>query len=188
MRKRTVTILAASGLLLVSGLFSLTRSEAEDETNLVPMRVKDLAVDPSDQPIVLLEEIDGVRFLPIWINDTAAQAIAIEMNHITMPRPMTHDLIKNIVSGLGGKVTKIVINDLRDRTFYALIYLEQNGSEVTIDSRPSDAIALALRVKSLIFTVDEVMDKAGRSPEPEGGEERRDIPSRIGGEDETQEI
>jgi bifunctional DNase/RNase len=172
--KRLVGALAIVGLFVVYESSALAASKAGSGNNMIPMRVKGLATDPkTDQPIVLLEEIGGKRFLPIWINESAASAIAMEMSRITTPRPMTHDLIKNILAGLQVKVTKVVINDLRGGTFYALIFLEQNGSEVAVDSRPSDAIALALRVKSLILVSVDVIDKAGREMEP--GEANQEI-------------
>lgn len=175
--RRSLTALVLAGLFVSSGLSSFAGSEAEDETNLVAMKIKGVVLDPrTDQPILLLEEVGGKRILPIWINDMAASAIAMEMNHVSTPRPMTHDLIKNIIFGLKVKIAKVVINDLREGTFYALIFLDQDGSQITIDSRPSDAIALAVRMNSLIFTVEKVIDKAGRDPEPEeSGEETQEI-------------
>ena len=125
------------------------------------MVVKGLTLDPlTHMPIIILKDVEGNRALPIWIGANEANAIAMEMERITTPRPMTHDLIRNILEGLKAKVSRIVVNDLRDNTFYAVIFLTVNGTEVAIDSRPSDAIALALRVKSPIFVAEKVIREA----------------------------
>jgi uncharacterized protein len=125
------------------------------------MVVKGLTLDPlTNMPIVILKDTEGNRALPIWIGANEANAIAMEMERITTPRPMTHDLIRNILEGLKAKVSRIVVNDLRDNTFYAVIFLEVNGAEVAIDSRPSDAIAVALRVKAPILVAEKVIREA----------------------------
>jgi hypothetical protein len=125
------------------------------------MVVKGLTLDPlTNMPIVILKDVEGNRALPIWIGANEANAIAMEMERITTPRPMTHDLIRNILEGLKAKVSRIVVNDLRDNTFYAVIFLAVNETEVAIDSRPSDAIALALRVKAPIFVAEKVISEA----------------------------
>jgi bifunctional DNase/RNase len=123
--------------------------------------VQGLTLDPlTNMPIVIRKDVEGNRALPIWIGANEANAIAMEMERITTPRPMTHDLIRNILEGLKAKVARIVVNDLRDNTFYAVIFLTVNGTEVAIDSRPSDAIALALRVKAPIFVAEKVIREA----------------------------
>jgi uncharacterized protein len=128
---------------------------------VLQMVVKGLTLDPlTNMPIVILKDIEGNRALPIWIGTFEANAIALEMERVTTPRPMTHDLIRNILEGLKAKVSRIVVNDLRDSTFYAVIFLAVNGAEVAIDSRPSDAIALALRVKAPIFVAEKVIREA----------------------------
>ena len=128
---------------------------------MLQMVVKGLTLDPlTNMPIVILKDVEGNRALPIWIGANEANAIAMEMERIPTPRPMTHDLIRNILEGLKAKVSRIVVNDLRDNTFYAVIFLTVNGTEVAIDSRPSDAIALALRVKSPIFVAEKVIREA----------------------------
>jgi bifunctional DNase/RNase len=104
--------------------------------------------------------MEGQRILPIWVGFFEANAIALQMENVATPRPMTHDLLKNVISGLNATVKKILVNNLSDNTFYALIYLEMNGETLAIDSRPSDAIALALRMKSPIFVEEEVIQKA----------------------------
>ncbi len=128
---------------------------------MLEMKVKGLALDPStNTPIVILEDLEEERALPIWVGIFEANAIALEMESVPTPRPMTHDLIKNILEGIQAEVSRIVINDLQDNTFYAAIFLSLNGTEVTIDSRPSDAIALALRVDAPIFVAKKVLDEA----------------------------
>ena len=125
------------------------------------MRIKGLMLDPvTNMPIVILSDLDGHRILPIWVGFFEANAIALQMENVTTPRPMTHDLLRNVISGLNATVKKIVVNNLSDNTFYALVFLETDGETVAIDSRPSDAIALALRMKSPIFVEEEVINKA----------------------------
>lgn len=128
---------------------------------LVKMMVRGLALDPiTNMPIIILKDVDDRRALPIWVGIFEANAIALELEKIATPRPMTHDLIKNILDQLGASVQQIIINDLRDNTFYAVIEMSIKGNEIAIDSRPSDAIAIALRVNAPIFVVDEVITKA----------------------------
>lgn len=127
----------------------------------VEMRIKGLMLDPvTNMPIIILSDLEGQRILPIWVGFFEANAIALQMENVTTPRPMTHDLLKNIIAGLNATVKKILVNNLWDNTFYALVFLETNGETVAIDSRPSDAIALALRMKSPIYVEEEVINKA----------------------------
>ncbi len=112
------------------------------------------------QPIVLLKTADGKRFLPIWIGPNEASAIMTKLQGGEPPRPMTHDLLSSVVEELGGAVVRIAVTELRENTFYALITLRCNGREVEIDSRPSDAIALAVRVDAPIFAADEVINES----------------------------
>jgi len=135
------------------------------------MVVKGLTLDPlTNMPIVILKDVEGNRALPIWIGANEANAIAMEMERITTPRPMTHDLIRNILEGLKAKVSRIVVNDLRDNTFYAVIFLAVNGTEGAIDSRPSDAIALALRTKSPIYVAKAVLEASSMLQQNEDAE------------------
>jgi bifunctional DNase/RNase len=128
---------------------------------MLEMQVKGLTLDPlTNMPIVILKDLEGERALPIWVGIFEANAIALEMESVPTPRPMTHDLIKNILEGIQASVSRIVVNDLKDNTFYAVIFLSLNGNEVPIDSRPSDAIALALRVSAPIFVAKKVLDEA----------------------------
>jgi bifunctional DNase/RNase len=127
----------------------------------VEMTVKGLTLDPlTNMPIVILKDKDDKRVLPIWIGLFEANAIALELEKISTPRPMTHDLIRDIILGLNATVTQIVVNDLKNNTFYAVIHLALNGNQIVIDSRPSDAIALALRVGAPIYVSMEVVNKA----------------------------
>lgn len=125
------------------------------------MKIKGLVVDPiSKMPIVVLEDLNSEKILPIWIGVFEANAIALKIENISTPRPMTHDLVKNFLEKLDISVEKIVVNDVRDNTFYALIHCRYKDQTITIDSRPSDAIALSLRVDAPIFVEDEVVKKA----------------------------
>jgi bifunctional DNase/RNase len=125
------------------------------------MKVKGLAVDPlSNLPILILRDEEDKRSLPIWVGLAEANAIAIELEKIPTARPMTHDLIKSILESLRARVLKVVVSDLRDNTFFAVLHLQLGGNEITVDSRPSDAIALALRVGAPIFVAEEVVQKA----------------------------
>ena len=127
----------------------------------VEMKIRGLTMDPVTQmPIVVLKDVNGSTVLPIWVGIFEANAIALQIEKIPTPRPMTHDLLKSVVSGLDARVDKVQITDLKDNTFFALIHLSLNGRTLTIDSRPSDAIALALRTGSPIFVNTEVLEKA----------------------------
>jgi hypothetical protein len=128
----------------------------------VEMTIRGLLLDPvSSMPIVVLKDVGGDTVLPIWVGNCEAQAIALEMEKHTTPRPMTHDLIKNVLTGLETRVHKVVVTELREDTFYAVIWLERGGEVISIDSRPSDALALALRVDCPIF-VDETVLKTSK--------------------------
>src|SRR6476620_9392501 len=127
----------------------------------IEMTIKGLMVDPiTNTPIVILRDQDGQRVLPIWVGIFEANAIALQMENIPTPRPMTHDLLRNVIQDLRATVEKIVVCDLQENTFYALIYLTVNGDTVAIDARPSDAIALALRTRAPIFVEETVIDNA----------------------------
>ncbi|MGH9351545.1 MAG: bifunctional nuclease family protein [Terriglobia bacterium] len=124
----------------------------------VEMKIRGLMMDPvTNMPIVILRDSAGSAVLPIWVGIYEANAIALEIEKVSTPRPMTHDLLRNLLLGLEAHVAKVVVSDLRDDTFYALIWLERDGQTLTIDSRPSDALALALRVDCPIYVEDEVL-------------------------------
>jgi bifunctional DNase/RNase len=125
------------------------------------------------QPIVLLKTADGNKFLPIWIGHPEAAAILMKLQGASTPRPMTHDLVTDILGQLQAQVTRITVTELRENTFYAQITVQQDGSEVDIDSRPSDAIALALRADAPIFAADEVIEES--AIEFEGEEVNEDV-------------
>ena len=127
----------------------------------VEMTIKGLMVDPvTNMPIIILRDQEGQRVLPIWVGVFEANAIALQIENIATPRPMTHDLLRNVITDLKAQVRKIVVSDLKENTFYALIYLTVNGDTVAVDARPSDAIALALRVRAPIFVEDAVIGNA----------------------------
>jgi bifunctional DNase/RNase len=127
----------------------------------IEMVIKGLMIDPiTNMPIVILKDKAGERVLPIWVGVFEANAIALQIENIATPRPMTHDLLRNILSEIEADVQRIVVSDLRDNTFYAMIYLNRGGETIAIDARPSDAIALALRTKSPIFVEDAVVESA----------------------------
>jgi bifunctional DNase/RNase len=125
---------------------------------LVEMKVEGLLFDPrSNMYILLLKEIDGTGTLPIWIGKPEADSIALVLGKVATPRPLTHDLVKNITDGLKVKITKIVVTEIIDNTYYALIHLNDGRREALIDSRPSDAVAVALRANAAIFVEDSIM-------------------------------
>jgi bifunctional DNase/RNase len=124
----------------------------------VEMKIRGLMMDPvTNMPIVILKDINGNALLPIWVGVYEANAIALEIERVATPRPMTHDLIKSLLLGLSTGIRKVVVNDLKDDTFYALIWLERNGELISVDSRPSDALALALRLDCPIYVEEEVL-------------------------------
>jgi uncharacterized protein len=133
----------------------------------VEMKIRGLIVDPStNMPIVLLKDPQSEALLPIWVGIYEAQAIALEVEKAQAPRPLTHDLLKNLVNGLNAQVQRVVVTELKDDTFYAVIWMEQNGEVVAMDSRPSDALALALRADCPIYVDEEVLRAAKVLPGP----------------------
>ncbi|MGH9369948.1 MAG: bifunctional nuclease family protein [Vicinamibacterales bacterium] len=125
------------------------------------MTIKGLMVDPiTNMPIIILRDNDGQRVLPIWVGVFEANAIALQIENVSTPRPMTHDLLRNVIHDLRAEIRKIVVSDLKENTFYALIHLEINGEPLAVDARPSDAIALALRARAPIYVEDRVIDHA----------------------------
>ncbi len=119
----------------------------------------------SQHRVIILKERLGRRFLPIWIGPFEADAITIELQGVEVPRPLTHDLLADIIETLGAQVSHVVVSDLRNDTFYALVILDRNGEPIEIDARPSDAIALAVRVDAPIFVAEHVMEQAGNVPD-----------------------
>lgn len=141
-------------------------------TELVSMSIKGLMLDPvSNSPIVVLKDETEKLFLPIWVGIFEANAIALQLENISTPRPMTHDLLRNMIAELDGRVSRVVINDLRDSTFFAQILVITGGRTLELDARPSDAIALALRTEAPIFVAKTVLDQA-QTISPEAGDEQ----------------
>jgi len=128
---------------------------------LIEMSIKGLMVDPiTNMPIVILKDKMGERILRIWVGLFEANAIALQIENVSTPRPMTHDLLRNIITDLDGRVDRIVVSDLKDNTFFAVIHLTVRGERIAVDARPSDAIALALRTRSPILVEEAVIDNA----------------------------
>ena len=127
----------------------------------IEMTIKGLMVDPiTNMPIVILRDKEGQRVLPIWVGVFEANAIALQIENVTPQRPMTHDLLNNVIHDLRADIQKIVVSDLKENTFYALIYVAIGGEVMAIDARPSDAIALALRARAPIYVEERVIDHA----------------------------
>jgi len=128
---------------------------------MVEMKVDGLTLDPlTNMPIIILKDLEGNRALPIWVGFFEANAIALEIEKISTPRPMTHDLMKNLIANMKAEINHILVSELKDNTFYAVISMAHNGNTLSIDSRPSDAIALALRTKSPIYVNEDVIEAA----------------------------
>ena len=128
---------------------------------LIEMSIKGLMVDPiTNMPIVILRDADNQRVLPIWVGPVEANAIALQIENVAPPRPMTHDLLKNVLIELGATLVRVLITNLRENTFYAYLELRRGGETLLIDARPSDAIALSLRTKAPVFVDPKVLDQA----------------------------
>jgi bifunctional DNase/RNase len=133
----------------------------EGETMEIEMRIRGLMMDPvNNMPIVILKDVNGSAILPIWVGMYEANAIALEIEKISTPRPMTHDLIRTLLAGLETGVRKVVVSELKDDTFYALIWLEKDGRLISVDSRPSDALAIALRLDCPIYVDESVLNSS----------------------------
>jgi len=143
----------------------------------VEMKIRGIAPDPvTNMPVVILKDVSSDTVLPIWVGAYEANAILLEIEKVSTPRPMTHDLIKNVLTGLDTQVHKVVVTELKDDTFYAVIWLERDGHAISIDSRPSDALALALRMDCPIFVEEEVLKhskQAANLSEPASSDELR---------------
>src|SRR5215475_8856030 len=151
------------------------------------MKIRGLTMDPiTNMPIVILKEAIGNGILPIWVGVYEANAILLEIEKVVTPRPMTHDLLKNVLVGLDTHVRKIVVTTIKDDTFYAVIWLDRNGTLVSIDSRPSDALALALRIDCPIYVEDCVLKSSksqANSPERVNDEELKRFLENLNDED-----
>ena len=153
----------------------------------VEMKIRGLMVDPvTNMPIVVLKDVNGTAILPIWVGVYEANAIALEIEKVAAPRPMTHDLIRNVLFGLETSVRKVVVSDLKEDTFFAVIWLERDGEMISIDSRPSEALAIALRLDCPIY-VEEAVLKTSKTvaavAEVGGNEELRRWLENLGDED-----
>jgi bifunctional DNase/RNase len=143
----------------------------ERESMDVEVRIRGLMMDPAtNMPIVVLKDVASETVMPIWVGIFEANAIAIEIEKVAAPRPMTHDLTRNLIRHLNARLERVVINELKDDTFFAVLWLRQGDEPVTVDARPSDAIALALRADCPIYVSEEVMQtaKLNTSGPPEG--------------------
>ena len=128
---------------------------------LVEMSIKGLMMDPlTNLPIVLLRDPSSDRVLPIWVGPVEANAIALQVENVQAPRPMTHDLLRNVLAELGASLTRVVITDLHDNTFYAYLELKRGGEVLFVDARPSDALALSIRTRAPVFVDTRVLDQA----------------------------
>jgi bifunctional DNase/RNase len=146
----------------------------------IEMKIRGLMMDPAaNTPIIILKDVNGEAMLPIWVGAFEANAIAVEIEKLATQRPMTHDLVKNIIWELGASVKRIIITDLVDNTFFAIIELSRNGEVFMIDSRPSDAIALALRADCPIYVNDEVIRNSSAAIVEESESEPNDWPDEL---------
>ena len=137
---------------------------------LIEMTIKGLMLDPiTNTPIVILKDKEGDRVLPIWVGLFEANAIALQIENVATPRPMTHDLLRNIITDLDGRVDRIVVSDLKENTFYAVVHLTVRGERVAVDARPSDAIALALRAARLSWQHQHATTTRQQLQSPRGG-------------------
>ena len=147
---------------------------------MIEVKVVNVAIDAnSKMPVIVLKEKTGEKTLPIWIGLFEAQAIALALENVKPPRPLTHDLAKSLIEKLKGKVDKVVISDLRNNTFYAQILIRKDGESIKVDSRPSDAIALALRLNVPIFINETVLDKVTIGGKPIGEDELDEFRKRL---------
>ncbi|HET8563148.1 MAG TPA: bifunctional nuclease domain-containing protein [Candidatus Binatia bacterium] len=155
-------------LVLLLALTSPLALNAAQENSGIEMKIKTMMLDPHSQtPIVLLESVTDKKLLPIWIDIPEAKSIALELEKVEIPRPLTHDLIRNILQGLGATLYRVTITDLRNNTYFAALTLRFKGQEFQIDSRPSDAIAVALRMKAPIYASPQVLAKSQQVPTPD---------------------
>ena len=128
---------------------------------LIEMFIKGLIIDPvTNMPIVILRDDDGQRALPIWVGPVEANAIALQIENVEPPRPMTHDLLRNVLQDMGGTLKRVIISDLKEGTFYAYLEIERAGETLFFDARPSDALALSMRTKAPVFVDVKVLDQA----------------------------
>lgn len=175
-------------LQIILALALAVELNAAQDSASIEAKVKTVLLDPASQsPVVVLETTTDKKLLPIWIDVPEARAIAMELEHFKLPRPLTHDLIRNILHGLGASLQRVTITDVRNNAYLALLSIGLNGKEVQIDSRPSDAIAVALRMKAPIFATPVVLAKAKPLP-PQAGAEQTKTKLGIQAQDLTPEL
>lgn len=169
--KKGILLFVLSALCLVPA-----RLYASEEQTVVEMKVKRVMLDPSTKTptaVVILESVRDQKIIPIWVGNEEATSIAIQMENVAPPRPNSHDLIRNILQGIGATIHRITITDIKNNIYYALITLRLRGQEFQVDSRPSDAIAVALRMKAPIYASARVLAKATPLPEKDSGDFRK---------------
>ena len=157
------------GLALAASCAASCANGEHVPENEVAVRVERVGIDANDLPVVLLEEKDGTRWLPIWIGSAEAQSIAMWIEEAPSPRPNSHDLARTVIDRLHGKVERVVVTDLRGSTYYATLTIESNGHPVEIDARPSDAIAIALRTGAPIFVREHLFEREPAGTVEESG-------------------
>jgi bifunctional DNase/RNase len=141
----------------------------------VEMKIRGLMMDPvTNMPIVILKDVKGNSVLPIWVGVYEANAIALEIEKVSTPRPMTHDLIKTLLFGLNAGLRKVVVSELKDDTFYAVIWVDRDGELISVDSRPSDALALALRLDCPIYVEESVLQSSSKAAAAMGNKVNND--------------
>ncbi len=134
------------------------------------VRVQSIALDQTNTPVVILKEVDDERVLPIWVGPGEANAIAVKMKNVSLPRPLTHDLFVSMIAGLGGTLRRVLITRVEERTYFAELIIDRDGELVSIDARPSDSIALALRTEARIFAADSLLMRMPEPSEPDAGQ------------------
>jgi len=173
MKSTTWFILFSIICLLPAGL------QGAEDGDTVEAKIKTLMIDPNSQsPVIVLETVADKLLLPIWIDVPEARAIALELEHVRTPRPLTHDLIRNILQKVGATLHRVVITDLKNNTYFATLSLSLKGQELQIDCRPSDAIAIALRMGAPIYTSAQVLARSKSMPAPSAGTEP--LPTKLG--------
>jgi len=153
----------------------------------VEMKIKGLMIDPiTNMPIIILRDTRGEAVMPIWVGIFEANAIALELEKVVTPRPMTHDLLRDVIKSLGASIERIAVTDLKDNTFYALIHMTHNGRKFNVDARPSDAIALALRAQAPIFVDTNVIELAKKIDPTEDAKDTERLKKWLDTLDETE--
>jgi hypothetical protein len=171
MATRALSLLCLVAALAAPGCGRQGEASADD----VRVHVERIVIDDNDTPVVVLEEEDGTRWLPIWIGSAEARSIALEIEEMRSPRPNTHDLARDLIHHLDAEVERVVVTELRDGTYYATLQLERDGRTVAVDARPSDAIAIALRARAPIFVREPLFTQGNADATSERASQRREI-------------